>query len=253
MSDFLMGSGFDRLLDQLALIEINGVGGRGYDNPPASKAAVESMPTVEIEEDHVGTDSHCAICKEAFELGAEAREMPCKHIYHQDCILPWLSIRNSCPVCRHEMPTDVRGGRGTQESLGTSTRRRAAAARRTQWGSQFGDFPAVGLPSAGSPAGGELGKGSSPWFTQRWTGGSMQAARREGFHGPPEEATPGTAAGLGVPFAASSPSSDASGIFLFVTCPKGDLRFGLFLFFVLLQEEPVGFRLYQEELHQHKP
>lgn len=118
MSDFLMGSGFDRLLDQLALIEINGVGGRGYDNPPASKAAVESMPTVEIEEDHVGTDSHCAICKEAFELGAEAREMPCKHIYHQDCILPWLSMRNSCPVCRHEMPTDVRGGRGTQESVG---------------------------------------------------------------------------------------------------------------------------------------
>ncbi|RZC78909.1 hypothetical protein C5167_003123 [Papaver somniferum] len=113
MSDFLMGSGFDRLLDQLAQIEINGVG--RCDHPPASKAAVESMPTIEIIDSHVSTESHCAVCKEAFELGSEAREMPCKHIYHTDCILPWLSLRNSCPVCRHELPTDVRG-RSSPES-----------------------------------------------------------------------------------------------------------------------------------------
>ncbi|KAJ4781319.1 E3 ubiquitin-protein ligase RING1 [Rhynchospora pubera] len=113
MSDFLMGSGFERLLDQLAQIEANGLG-RAYENLPASKSAIESMPTLTISSQHVGMDSHCAVCKDPFELGAEAREMPCKHIYHQDCILPWLSIRNSCPVCRHEMPTDVtrRGSSG---------------------------------------------------------------------------------------------------------------------------------------------
>uniref|UniRef100_A0A1D1XDG4 RING-type E3 ubiquitin transferase n=1 Tax=Anthurium amnicola TaxID=1678845 RepID=A0A1D1XDG4_9ARAE len=115
VSDFLMGSGFDRLLEQLAQLEINGIGGRGCEHPPASKAAVESMPTVEIAEAHVGSDAHCAVCKEPFEMGAEAREMPCKHIYHQDCIFPWLSLRNSCPVCRHEMPTDMRSGRGAPE------------------------------------------------------------------------------------------------------------------------------------------
>uniref|UniRef100_A0A5B6Z360 RING-type E3 ubiquitin transferase n=1 Tax=Davidia involucrata TaxID=16924 RepID=A0A5B6Z360_DAVIN len=104
MSEFLLGSGFDRILDQLAQIEVNGVG--RVDHPPASKAAIESMPTIEIVENHIVSESHCAVCKEPFDLGTEAREMPCKHIYHSDCILPWLSLHNSCPVCRHELPTD---------------------------------------------------------------------------------------------------------------------------------------------------
>lgn len=105
MSEFLLGSGFDRLLEQLSQIEINGIG--RLEQPPASKAAIESMPTIEIDDSHITTESHCAVCKEAFELGAEAREMPCKHIYHPDCILPWLSLHNSCPVCRHELPADA--------------------------------------------------------------------------------------------------------------------------------------------------
>lgn len=107
MSEFLMGSGFNRLLEQLSQIEINGSG--HCEPPPASKAAVESMPTIEIASNHVITDLHCAVCKEPFKLGSQAREMPCKHIYHSDCILPWLSLRNSCPVCRHELPTDAPG------------------------------------------------------------------------------------------------------------------------------------------------
>ncbi|XP_047095906.1 E3 ubiquitin-protein ligase RDUF2-like [Lolium rigidum] len=106
MSDFLMGSGFERLLGQLAQIEAGAVT-RPRETPPASKAAVDSMPTVPIAAAHVRADCHCAVCKEPFELGAEAREMPCAHIYHEDCILPWLQLRNSCPVCRHEMPTDA--------------------------------------------------------------------------------------------------------------------------------------------------
>ncbi|GMH04260.1 hypothetical protein Nepgr_006099 [Nepenthes gracilis] len=104
VSDFLLGSGFDRLLDQLSQIEINGIG--RTEHPPASKAAIESMPTIEIVEAYIKMETHCAVCKEPFEMGSEAREMPCKHIYHSDCILPWLSLRNSCPVCRHELPPD---------------------------------------------------------------------------------------------------------------------------------------------------
>ncbi|KAL3521121.1 hypothetical protein ACH5RR_019270 [Cinchona calisaya] len=119
MSEFLLGSGFDRLLDQLAQIEANGIG--RIDNPPASKAAIESMPTIEINQSHITTESHCAVCKEAFELCCEAREMPCKHIYHSDCILPWLALRNSCPVCRHELPTDTRDASESNRSSNEPT------------------------------------------------------------------------------------------------------------------------------------
>ncbi|KAK9065859.1 hypothetical protein SSX86_015261 [Deinandra increscens subsp. villosa] len=104
MSELLIESGFDRLLEQLSQIDISGL--NRSEQPPASKSAVESMPTIEVTNSHVSKESHCAICIEPFPLGAEAREMPCKHIYHSDCILPWLTMRNSCPVCRHELPTD---------------------------------------------------------------------------------------------------------------------------------------------------
>lgn len=107
MSEFLLGSGFDRLLDQLSRVENNPLG-QAEESLPACKAAIESMPTIRINGDHIGIELHCAVCKELFELGAEAREMPCKHMYHPECILPWLSIHNSCPVCRHQMPLNNR-------------------------------------------------------------------------------------------------------------------------------------------------
>ncbi|KAK1311883.1 E3 ubiquitin-protein ligase RING1 [Acorus calamus] len=153
MSDFLMGSGFDRLLDQLAQIEINGTAARACEHPPASKAAVESMPTVEIGSTHVGADSHCAVCKDPFELGSEAREMPCKHIYHTDCILPWLSLRNSCPVCRHELPTETRQGTpDSAESDGDQSVSSEDTVGLTIWRLPGGGF-AVGRFSGGRQAG----------------------------------------------------------------------------------------------------
>ncbi|KAF3431474.1 hypothetical protein FNV43_RR26205 [Rhamnella rubrinervis] len=70
--------------------------------PPTSKASIEAMPCVEIEEKGV----ECVICLEEFQVGGVAKVMPCKHRFHGDCIEKWLGMHGSCPVCRHNMPVD---------------------------------------------------------------------------------------------------------------------------------------------------
>ncbi|KAK7285201.1 hypothetical protein RJT34_19962 [Clitoria ternatea] len=143
MSEFLLGSGFDRLLEQLSQIEINGLG--RYEHPPASKAAVDSLPTIEIDDSHLEMESHCAVCKEPFELGTNVREMPCKHIYHPECILPWLALHNSCPVCRHELPVDAPNPPSSGQNLGLNEEENVGL---TIWRLPGGGF-AVGRFSGG--------------------------------------------------------------------------------------------------------
>ncbi|XP_057968960.1 E3 ubiquitin-protein ligase RING1-like isoform X2 [Malania oleifera] len=102
LGDYFIGPGLEQLIQQLAENDPN-----RYGTPPASKSAVEALPEIKITEELLSSDSsQCAVCKDTFELGAEAKQMPCKHIYHPDCILPWLGMHNSCPVCRYELPTE---------------------------------------------------------------------------------------------------------------------------------------------------
>lgn len=43
----------------------------------------------------------CAICLERFRLGEHGTLLGCKHVFHRDCLLPWVSKRAAtCPTCR---------------------------------------------------------------------------------------------------------------------------------------------------------
>ncbi|KAK4751030.1 hypothetical protein SAY87_004512 [Trapa incisa] len=100
--DYFIGPGLEQLIQQLAENDPN-----RYGTPPASKSAVENLPMIKISKELLSSDmSQCVVCMDTFELGEEAKQMPCKHIYHNDCILPWLELHNSCPICRYELPTD---------------------------------------------------------------------------------------------------------------------------------------------------
>lgn len=98
--DYVDAAEYEALLQTLA--ETDGGGRKGA--PPASKSAVEALLTVKIASE--SETVVCAICKDLLGVGDAAKRLPCGHKYHGDCIVPWLSSRNSCPVCRFELPTD---------------------------------------------------------------------------------------------------------------------------------------------------
>ncbi|XP_027343057.1 uncharacterized protein LOC113855623 [Abrus precatorius] len=66
---------------------------------PAARSVVEGL---EVEKDGSAART-CAICFEDFLDGVR---MPCLHMFHKTCIVDWLQVGHSCPVCRFKMATD---------------------------------------------------------------------------------------------------------------------------------------------------
>ncbi|KAJ8898855.1 hypothetical protein K2173_008164 [Erythroxylum novogranatense] len=100
--DYLDATGFEELLENLAGIDNSRRGA-----PPAAVSVVKSLPRIIIDEKHAKCDNlACAICKDVLLVGTEVNQLPCLHLYHPSCILRWLRARNSCPLCRYELPTD---------------------------------------------------------------------------------------------------------------------------------------------------
>ncbi|GAA5823524.1 hypothetical protein JCM11251_000667 [Rhodosporidiobolus azoricus] len=70
---------------------------------PAPDDMIEKLPRVEITQELLDADSitTCGICLDSFSLSETAIALPkCHHIYHQDCLVPWLKNSGTCPTCR---------------------------------------------------------------------------------------------------------------------------------------------------------
>ncbi|XP_022145706.1 E3 ubiquitin-protein ligase SGR9, amyloplastic [Momordica charantia] len=80
---------------------VGSCGGKGKREVAASPVAVVELPSVAA-----AAAVECVICKEEMGEGRDACQLPCEHLFHWLCILPWLRKRNTCPCCRFQLPTD---------------------------------------------------------------------------------------------------------------------------------------------------
>ncbi|XP_015379001.1 PREDICTED: E3 ubiquitin-protein ligase RNF181-like, partial [Diuraphis noxia] len=51
-------------------------------------------------------DEQCRICLCQYQPNDEALNMPCNHIFHENCLKTWLEKSNFCPLCKFELKTD---------------------------------------------------------------------------------------------------------------------------------------------------
>ncbi|KAM0799830.1 hypothetical protein BDR22DRAFT_822201 [Usnea florida] len=75
-----------------------------------AKMSIDPFPFLTAS-DHSEAVTTCPICQEAFE-NAERPEiplrLPCQHVFGISCLASWMSIKNTCPLCR----TVLGGGGG---------------------------------------------------------------------------------------------------------------------------------------------
>ncbi|KAK9666402.1 hypothetical protein RND81_14G182700 [Saponaria officinalis] len=72
--------------------------------PPKTAAFEKYMPVIRVTNDMLDSNPSCAICKEDFLIDEQITKMPCCHLYHSGCILPWIRVHDTCPVCRFRVP-----------------------------------------------------------------------------------------------------------------------------------------------------
>lgn len=96
--DYAWGAGgLDSIITQL----LNQLEGSGA--PPAQKEKIDSLPVVNITQQQVDNVVQCSVCMEDFVLDESVNKLPCDHHYHNQCIVTWLKLHGTCPVCRKDL------------------------------------------------------------------------------------------------------------------------------------------------------
>jgi hypothetical protein len=58
---------------------------------------LNTLPTIHVNETHL--NDQCTICMENYSLGQQMKLLPCKHIFHSDCIETYLKqFSTQCPL-----------------------------------------------------------------------------------------------------------------------------------------------------------
>ncbi|KAH8383264.1 hypothetical protein KR009_007607 [Drosophila setifemur] len=74
--------------------------------PPLSAQRINEIPNVQVSAEEVERKVQCSICWDDFKLDETVRKLPCSHLYHENCIVPWLNLHSTCPICRKSLADD---------------------------------------------------------------------------------------------------------------------------------------------------
>ncbi|XP_014899869.1 E3 ubiquitin-protein ligase RNF115 [Poecilia latipinna] len=71
--------------------------------PPAEQEMISLLPSVCVSQEQIDCRLECPVCREEYSLAESVRKLPCHHYFHSDCIVPWLELHDTCPVCRKSL------------------------------------------------------------------------------------------------------------------------------------------------------
>mmetsp|Transcript_14259 Transcript_14259/g.41850 ORF Transcript_14259/g.41850 Transcript_14259/m.41850 type:complete len:341 (-) Transcript_14259:133-1155(-) len=73
----------------------------GREHDPAESLLSPLPPSLLDRTLSINCNTACSICLEDYERGERVRVLPCDHIFHTECIVPWLTERAPCcPLCK---------------------------------------------------------------------------------------------------------------------------------------------------------
>ncbi|CAL7945431.1 unnamed protein product [Xylocopa violacea] len=104
-------------LDSIVTHLLNQMDGTGP--PPLPRKQIDEIPTVTVNQYHVDTKLQCSVCWEDFKLSEPVKQLPCLHLYHAPCIIPWLELHGTCPICRQHLG-DQSSAEVHQDNVGRS-------------------------------------------------------------------------------------------------------------------------------------
>uniref|UniRef100_A0A914C4Y9 RING-type domain-containing protein n=1 Tax=Acrobeloides nanus TaxID=290746 RepID=A0A914C4Y9_9BILA len=79
-----------------------------FPNQPVGASPKVILELEKVQAKNAPPKDQCPICLGLFEDELEAilLKLPCKHLFHKKCIIPWLEKAATCPYCRSDLPTD---------------------------------------------------------------------------------------------------------------------------------------------------
>ncbi|KAF9348415.1 hypothetical protein BGX34_002497 [Mortierella sp. NVP85] len=148
----------ERTLDNI-ITRMMEAGDRSGGPVAASDEVIASIPHHKLTREELDAKTECSVCKDEFVKEDNCLQLKCNHIFHEDCIKPWLKTSATCPTCRYavvpqerndneeESEEDVRPEGNERRRL---THHRSLSLRRRREGSSTSTSSAPGPRLPGS-------------------------------------------------------------------------------------------------------